>query len=381
MVPTSYSLLFHFSLSLFTIFSTFIAPNFLAIMIDFSNATIRSLAVHWVGNKSKEENLVISNELYHVDAQLEKVLLSYFIKPFRGKDEFQQFQHHAELSMNEMYSFCKSVFQDPNSLYLRSVNILQHLYDQSTHAKVKSGEVYVAHLDGCLFGNQPADVVGIFKSEDKETFLKFKENTSQLEMNIEKGINIKKLDKGCLVFNVAEESGYRVLSMDRSNYDAIYWMEDFLNIAAAHEENFQTQNCIALCRDFSQHVVAAEEDTTGEVMFMKKSVEYFAKNDEFEMDHFMGEVVQDSEYKSKFKEFKDTFEEDHSFSFEDNFAISKPAVRTMQKYIKNLIRLDTNMEIKLNFNDPESANRFIEKGYDEQKEMYYYKVYFNEEID
>jgi len=50
----------------------------------------------------------------------------------------------------------------------------------------------------------------------------------------------------------------------------------------------------------------------------------------------------------------------------------------MRKKFKNVINLDTNFEIKLNFTD-DNSNNFIEKGYDEDKGMYYYLVYFNEE--
>ena len=33
----------------------------------------------------------------------------------------------------------------------------------------------------------------------------------------------------------------------------------------------------------------------------------------------------------------------------------------------------------VDFNNPESSKRFIEKGYDDEKGMSYYKVYFNSE--
>ena len=35
--------------------------------------------------------------------------------------------------------------------------------------------------------------------------------------------------------------------------------------------------------------------------------------------------------------------------------------------------------IKMDFINPESAEKFVEKGWDEEKQMYYYLVYFNKE--
>lgn len=62
-----------------------------------------------------------------------------------------------------------------------------------------------------------------------------------------------------------------------------------------------------------------------------------------------------------------------------NFPISNPAVTDARKKIKNVINLDTNIQIKLDFVNTESAEKFVEKGWDEEKQMYYYLVYFNKE--
>jgi len=47
--------------------------------------------------------------------------------------------------------------------------------------------------------------------------------------------------------------------------------------------------------------------------------------------------------------------------------------------IKSIIKLDTNIEIKLDVDAPDAASEYLERGYDEEKKMKYYKVYFNEE--
>ena len=71
-----------------------------------------------------------------------------------------------------------------------------------------------------------------------------------------------------------------------------------------------------------------------------------------------------------------------SSKFQDklfSFAIANTAVTAARKKIKNVINLDTNIQIKLDFINPESADKFVEKGWDEEKQMYYYLVYFNKE--
>ena len=61
------------------------------------------------------------------------------------------------------------------------------------------------------------------------------------------------------------------------------------------------------------------------------------------------------------------------------FEISEPALKSAKRKIKNTIKLDTNIQIKLDFNNPETSAFFIEKGFDDVRGMYFYKVFFNEE--
>ena len=70
-----------------------------------------------------------------------------------------------------------------------------------------------------------------------------------------------------------------------------------------------------------------------------------------------------------------------NFVIEDltTFPIANTAVTAARKKIKNTINLDTNIQIKMDFINPESAEKFVEKGWDEEKQMYYYLVYFNKE--
>ena len=65
--------------------------------------------------------------------------------------------------------------------------------------------------------------------------------------------------------------------------------------------------------------------------------------------------------------------------FDNEFEISKPVLKAQKRKINNEIRLDTNIQIKLNFNNPESSHKFLEKGYDSKRGMHYYKVFFNNE--
>ncbi|WP_318342717.1 nucleoid-associated protein [Flagellimonas baculiformis] len=349
-------------------------------MLNLYPAQIESISLHRVGNKSKNEAAFLSAEPFSLNDEMAGLLKEYFFRPFREKEEnYFRFAHDVDLEFNEVFKSVSELFENPSNGHQLSKKITQHLFDQSNHPHIKSGEVYVAHFSDMVIDNKKTDAVGIFKSELKHDFLQFQEKEQNLEILIKQGININKLDKGCIVFNVDKEEGYKVLSVDSNRYDAKYWLENFLGLEPLTDENFYTKNYLKFCQNFAKDVVLPAEDKQQEVLFMNRAVNHFAKNDAFEETAFLNEVMENPELIPEFKHYK--VEKGPKYSIEDvsNFDIANKAVSDARKKIKNVINLDTNIQIKLDFINPESAEKFVEKGWDEERQMYYYLVYFNKE--
>ncbi|MFK8272004.1 nucleoid-associated protein [Capnocytophaga canimorsus] len=349
-------------------------------MLNLYNTHIDSLSIHRIGNQSKGEPLFISEQPYALNDEIIGLLKEYFFKPFREKEEnYFRFSHDADVEFNELYQLITSIFENENSIHQVSKKIAQHLYNQSNHPHIKSGELYVTLLHDIFLDNQKVSAVGIFKSEMKHNFLQFEEQQNQLEIIIQEGVNIYKLDKGCIIFNVNKEEGYKVLSVDSNRYDTKYWLENFLGVDALIDENFFTKKYLKFSQDFAKEVILPAEDKKEEVMFMNRAINYFAKNDEFEETAFMNEVIDNPDLIPEFRNYK--VEKGPKYKIEDvsSFPIANKAVSDVRKKIKNVIDLDTNIQIRLDFINPESAEKFVEKGWDQEKQMYYYLVYFNKE--
>ena len=349
-------------------------------MINLYSAHIASLSIHRVGNKSHNEPIFLSETTYKADDELTPLLKEYFLKPFREKEEnYFHFVQEAGLEFHELFNCASTIFEDPETIHAQSQLITKHLYDQSLHPHIKSGEVYVVYFENLQINNEKVDGIGIFKSEIKQDFLQFSEKESQLDARLEQGINLNKLDKGCLIFNINKEEGYKVLSVDSNRYDTRYWLENFLGVDAFEDDNFHTKKYLKFCQDFAKDVVLPAEDKKEEVMFMNRAMNHFAKNDAFEESLFINEVIDNPDLIPEFKHYKS--EQAPKYKIEDltSFPIANSAVTAARKKIKNVINLDTNIQIKLDFINPESAERFVEKGWDEEKQMYYYLVYFNKE--
>lgn len=349
-------------------------------MINLFNTQIESLSIHRVGNKSRAEAVFLSEDTFKLNDEVSPLLKEYFFKTFREKDEnYFQFVHDVDLDYNEMFQFANEIFAHPERTHEFSKRITKHLYEQSNHPHIKNGEVYVTYLTNVSIENVVVDAIGIFKSELKADFIQFEEKESNLEMELRQGINLSKLDKGCIIFDYKREDGYKILTIDSNRYDARYWLEHFLSVDIFQDEKFNTKKYLKFVQDFAKDVVLPAEDKKEEVMFMNRSVNYFAKNDEFEEQSFINEVIENPDIQAEFKSYKTDRAEKYSIEDLSTFPIDNGAVSEARKKIKNVINLDTNVTIKLDFINPESAEKFIEKGWDEEKQMYYYLVYFNKE--
>ncbi len=349
-------------------------------MINLFNTHIESLSIHRVGNKSRNEAIFLSENQYGLNDEIVPILKEYFFKSFREKEEnYFQFAHEVDLEYNDMFKLATEIFTNPGSVHDVSKKITQHLFEQSNHPHIKNGEVYVTYLTNVSIDNNVVDAIGVFKSELRTDFLQFEEKESNLEMVLQEGINLNKLDKGCLIFNHKKEEGYKILTIDSNRYDARYWLEHFLSVDAFQDENFMTKKYLKFCQEFAKEVVFPAEDKKQEVMFMNRAVNHFAKNDNFEETAFLNDVMENPDLIPEFKSYKADRGEKYSIDDVTSFPIANAAVSDVRKSIKNVINLDTHIQIKLDFINPESAEKFVEKGWDEEKQMYYYLVYFNKE--
>ena len=336
---------------------------------------ITNASIHFVGNKSAEEGTIISASRMALDDAMRAIHENHFLTPFTSEEYFQLY-HDSGLEYNVVYGAVAQIFDDPETLYEQSVNLAKYLYDQSTHAKIKGGEFYVVHFKDCLVDGETADAVGLFKSESKDTFLKVLLDNGGLSLDCEQGIMLKKLDKGCLIFNKNREEGFVVAVVDNTNrgIEAQYWMDDFLHLRQRKDEYSNTHNAMAMAKSFvTQELPKSFEVTKADqIELLNKSLSFFKENETFDMEEFAQQVIEQPEVIESFHEYKRNYESENDISIDDSFAISNYAFKKQQRSYKRVINLDKKIQIIINGN-----RDHIEQGEDERGK--YYKVYYKEE--
>lgn len=341
----------------------------------FEQSKINNLSLHFVGNKSEGEKIILSNKEVVIGRNIKDLLTTYFLSPFKSQ-EYYQFYHDSALSLNEVYTYVSAIFHKPKELHRQSINIAKHLYHQSTHPKIKGGEFYVVYFENCIVDGETTNAIGLFKSENKETFLKISSTDGDFEIEDEQGVNINKLDKGCLIFNIEAKNGYIVSVVDNINRgtEAQYWIDDFLHIRQRHDKYFNTANTLSAYKNYIVNQLPEEYEISkaDQADFLNRSIQFFKEKDSFELQEFNKEVLQHPEYIKSFNRYKTQYQEESGIELSDHFSISNAAVKRQSRNFKSIIKLDKNFHIYIHGN-----RELIEQG--EDKKGKFYKIYFQTE--
>jgi hypothetical protein len=336
--------------------------------------------VHRVGNKVQDEFYVLSDSPLTIDNEvLSNLLNKYFLNPFEKVNEVYRFTHSSDdLELNEICHFGGLIFNDPTNFHELSKQITKHLFDISTHPKIKSGELYVAYFHDLQIEGELHDAIGLFKSESKEAFLKVFPDEGGFSLDYEsEGINIQKLDKGCLIFNCDKEEGYKVVVIDQTNRtDAAYWKDDFLKLKIRNDDFNKTNNTLSIYKNFVNTKLDEGFDISkaDKIDLLNKSMKYFKEKETFDMNEFGEEVIGNDKAIESFKTFTQSYADEFDTQIGDSFNISNAAVKKQAKVFKSILKLDKNFHIYIHGN-----KELIEKGFDDEKGMNFYKVYFKEE--
>lgn len=350
-------------------------------MNEMYDAALSQLSIHKTGNRLLEEPLTLSAKPINLtDETLLNLLLQYFLGSFQKTNELYRLYHPTgEQTLNEVFHFAKIIFENPESFHDNSQQIAKHLYDVANHPKIKGGELYCCYFDKLPIEGAMVNAIGIFKSESKEAYLTINRREQDFELGYEQeAINIKKLDKGCIIFNTEENEGYKVTVIDQTNKtEAAYWIDDFLKLKIRNTAYNQTNTVLSIYKDFVQNEMDADFDMgkTDKIDLLNRSINYFKENENFNLDTFSYEVINNEKGIESFKAYKQNYEQEFDTEIPDSFNINNAAVKKQARVFKSVLKLDKNFHIYIHGN-----NELIEKGYDEGKKMNYYKVYFREEV-
>lgn len=334
---------------------------------------INSLVLHQIGSNACQEGIHYSKDLIHIDTDLKELLKGHFLSPFKS-NEYHRFTHISEIDLNEIYLYATQIFSKQKDFLEVSKKIALYLYECSSHPNIKRGDLYVVYFKNCILNEKTIDAIGLFKSETKDIFIKINTTANGFELEQNEGISINKIDKGCLIFNTEKENGYLVAVVDNTNKgsDAKYWTDDFLHVRPRKDSFNQTQNMLSLCKNFVSQL-PSDNGKIKKATYMNRSVEAL-KEESINVDAFAEQVFKTPDLVYEFKQYKEAYQRERDIEIDDTFETASTAIKRKCTGTITTIKLDKNFDISIH-----SGEQYIERGYDEERRMYYYKLFFKEE--
>lgn len=161
-----------------------------------------------------------------------------------------------------------------------------------------------------------------------------------------------------------------------NNSEAAYWIDDFLKLSIRNDSYNQTNNTLSIYKKFITTQVDEEFSIskTDKIDLLNRSIKYFKEKEQFNMEEFSIEVIGYEEGIASFKKYQQSYEQEFDTAITDNFAINNTAVKKQARAYKSILKLDKNFHIYIHGNKD-----LIEKGFDAEKNMNFYKVYFRDE--
>lgn len=327
--------------------------------------------IQQAGNKTNGEGIVFATVLNDITES------SDFIKSLvRNTFKFEDLKHFdfvESLSLNPVYTFVSKIFEDRECFVKQTNNLVRHLYDQSLHPNIKNGEFYVLYIAGCIVDGAKTDAVLMLKSEKKDTFLTVCNNGEKISIKPNIGLNIKHIDKGCIVFNMAKKDGYVVATVDNINNgkDAHYWTDSFLHVVNCNDDYHSTIQMANMCGDFIRQM---QKENPEQCVKLAKAARSTTQLLQTESSISIAQMVDllsySDEVKQKFEKYKADYEQTYG-ALPDTFQMQANVANRKAISRMNILKLGNDFEIKLL--NPQAE---IEAGYDTERGLKYYKLYF-----
>jgi hypothetical protein len=218
--------------------------------------------------------------------------------------------------------------------------------------------------------------VGIFKTEEKSSFIETGRVGTEIHLRIAKGADLGRFDKGCLVLLSDDQTDPVVLITDRRSRgeEAVYWRENFLGCEPRNTGYRLTAGVMQATHEFVAGYESEETamSRTDKIDLLNRSVSWFKSRDNFEQRDFEQEVLGDPALIRDYRRFRS----DQGFDVEgtqEGFQISAAAVRHQARVFRSVLKLDRNFHIYIH-----GDRHLIQQGREPDGRKFY-KIYFENE--
>jgi hypothetical protein len=341
--------------------------------MNYLNAKIKSLAIHTVGNPSMDEPLILNQNLVTLPEDKHDIVLEMLLQGFNENEKFESEEELWSL----VYDFCMRLRSRTHTVDLNkdSHRVAEHLYDIMTNPKISAGHLFIAHIEEISIDGEYTEAMVFIKTEVEKTVIELNWYESDLDLKYHSGIIPGQIEKGALVYlDAFGNQQYLLIDKSINSNQDRYWIDSFLEVVPVKNGYFKTKQAIEIAKGFIEQELPeiTELHRTEAARIKQEAEKYFRTKDEFQIEEFSEALFHNKDLQEGFKTYANEFEDS---SITEDFDISREAAKKAKTTFKEVIKLDKNFHIYIHGN-----TNLIQQGYDDQKGMNYYKVYFNNQL-
>jgi len=227
---------------------------------------------------------------------------------------------------------------------------------------------FTAAWDSFQVDEYEGKAIGFYFSRERSNFL----NMNGEELLVLRGLPLKKPEFSCLILPDGMD-GYQVYL---SEPGASAWSTKIFPFLRQTNDAFHAKEFFKMVKGFSEDVMLKERQQPREeqVSFLSDSLEYSGNNKSVNFENFKQEVLKEPAIIDAFDQYQEKYAGERQWNPPDQFAVTEQSQNQAKKFVKSIIKLDKNFHIYVHGNKER-----IEKGFDEDKKLHFYTLWFDSE--
>lgn len=240
--------------------------------MEIGEAVVQSVIVHQVGNRLREEPLVLADQCFSITESISNLILSGYLRGIVDDKNLYLLTHETEMSLNDVVHHTSSFFSAKIAFIELSQRIATHLYTSSHHPNIAAGDLFVVLFDKLRLDGKYRSAIGVYKSESKHQYISAKTEGGAHQLEVLTGINPALIDKGALIIEGLDS----VYALDRLSNRTKYWLEDFLKAKQIPDEKTKSTIAVGLVEKVRENI----EDLNARQKFGQEIMALCSEKDE-----------------------------------------------------------------------------------------------------
>lgn len=227
---------------------------------------------------------------------------------------------------------------------------------------------FTAAWDSFVLDEYEGRALGFYFARERGTFF----SLNGAEPMLIRGLPMKKPEFAALLLPDGMD-GYQLYVLEPS---ASVWTKSVFPFFRQTDDAFHAKEFFKMVKSFSEDVMVKEQHQPREkqVSFLADSLSYASENRAVDFENFKQEVLQEPAVIDAFEQYQEKYSEERQWNPPDQFAVTEQSQNQAKKFIKSIIKLDKNFHIYVHGNKER-----IEKGFDENRKLHYYQLWFDAE--